>query len=51
MKSAIEGDEAIASVPTIKRPIHAGEPRNIIIANRSWKRLTNFRPGRNRKKP
>jgi hypothetical protein len=41
----------MASVPTTSSPIQAGEPKNISIAKASWKRLTNFRPGWNRKKP
>ena len=48
MKSAGVGADAAASVPTTSMPIQAGEPRNISIANTSWKRLTSRRPGRTR---
>ncbi len=50
MKFAGVSVKASASVPTISSPIQPGEPRNIRIANRSWQRLTNFRPGRLRKR-
>ena len=51
MKSAGVGANATASVPTTSMPIQAGEPRNISMAKASWKRLTIFMPGWNRKWP
>ena len=40
------GAVAAANVPTTRRPIQAGEPKNIRIAKASWKRLTGLMPGR-----
>ncbi len=44
------GAAASLAVPTISRPIQAGEPANISMAKTSWKRLTGLRPGSAMKK-